>query len=143
MEPELRIGCSGWNYASWKGRFYPPGLPPSRWLDFYAKTFDTVELNNSFYRLPEKETFAAWRKGSPTDFQFAVKASRYLTHLKRLLTPGPPIRRLFSRAAGLREKLGPVLYQLPARFEKDVPRLQYMLSLLPRKPRTTTPFRHV
>jgi uncharacterized protein YecE (DUF72 family) len=91
------IGCSGWNYASWRGRFYPERLPPSRWFQHYASVFNTVEINNTFYRLPEASTFDRWREQSPRDFCFAVKASRFLTHMKRLREPKEPIRRLFSR----------------------------------------------
>src|SRR4051812_47990084 len=104
---EVRVGCSGWQYASWKGRFYPAEVPTARWLEHYATVFDTVELNNSFYRLPEKSTFETWRTRVPPAFLFAVKASRYLTHQKRLITPGMPLRRLFSRARGLADRLGP------------------------------------
>jgi uncharacterized protein YecE (DUF72 family) len=101
VRPRPRIGCSGWNYKSWKGRFYPSELPSARWLDYYATTFDTVEVNNSFYRLPERSTFEAWRKQTPVGFLFAVKASRFLTHMKRLRDPDEPLARLFLRAAGL------------------------------------------
>ena len=94
--PELRIGCSGWNYKSWRGQFYPAGLPPSRWLPFYASVFDTVEANGTFYKLPERETFAGWAAATPPGFVMAVKASRYLTHLKRLLEPEEPLQRLFE-----------------------------------------------
>jgi uncharacterized protein YecE (DUF72 family) len=141
---EVRIGCSGWQYASWRGRFYPPDVPTARWLEYYAGVFDTVEVNNSFYRLPEKTTFSAWRGRTPEGFLFAVKASRYLTHLKRLRTPGPPLRRLFSRARGLGPKLGPVLYQLPGNLSVDVPRLRHLLKLLPRthRSRHVLEFRH-
>jgi uncharacterized protein YecE (DUF72 family) len=140
----MRIGCSGWQYASWRGRFYPRELAMARWLEFYAQAFDTVEVNNSFYRLPEKKTFANWAHRTPDGFLFAVKASRYLTHLKRLLTPGPPLRRLFSRVKGLGPKLGPVLYQLPGQMMKDVPRLAYMIKRLPRRAdvRHVIEFRH-
>jgi uncharacterized protein YecE (DUF72 family) len=132
-KPEVRIGCSGWQYASWRGRFYPADLPIAGWLEYYAGQFDTVELNNSFYRLPEKQTFATWARRAPAGFLFAVKASRYLTHLKRLNAPGPPVRRLFSRATALGPRLGPVLYQLPGNFPVNVPRLQHLLRLLPRR----------
>jgi uncharacterized protein YecE (DUF72 family) len=143
----VRIGCSGWQYASWRGRFYPQELPTTRWLEHYASVFDTVELNNSFYRLPEKKTFVTWRNRVPEGFLFAVKASRYLTHLKRLLTPGQPLRRLFARAIGLADRLGPVLYQLPGQLELDLPRLQHFLRLLPherdgRAIRHAVEFRH-
>jgi len=129
---DIRVGCSGWQYASWRGRFYPATLKTAEWLEYYTTVFDTVELNNSFYRLPEKSTFQSWRARVPRRFAFAVKASRYLTHLKRLLTPGPPVRRLFSRVAGLGDRLGPVLYQLPGNFEIDVPRLRHLCRVLPR-----------
>ena len=94
----LRIGCSGWNYASWTGRFYPAGLPSSQWLAFYLAHFDTVETNATFHRLPARETFASWQAQTPDGFVMAIKASRYLTHLKRLAEPEEPIARLFERA---------------------------------------------
>jgi uncharacterized protein YecE (DUF72 family) len=131
--PQLRIGCSGWNYASWKGRFYPGELAAARWLRFYADVFDTVEVNNTFYRLPEASTFEAWRTQTPERFLMAVKASRFLTHMKRLRDPDEPIARLFSRASHLGGRLGPVLYQLPASFHRDLPRLDAFLSRLPRR----------
>ena len=108
-----RVGCSGWNYKSWRGRFYPADLPATEWLDYYANRFDTVEINNTFYRLPERATFAAWRSQVSSKFLFAVKASRFLTHMKRLLDPEEPIKRLFSRVTGVGRTLGPVLNQLP------------------------------
>jgi uncharacterized protein YecE (DUF72 family) len=127
-----RVGCSGWNYASWRGRFYPSNLPASRWLEYYATRFDTVEINNTFYRLPERSTFVSWRSQPPAGFLFAVKASRFLTHMKRLLEPEEPLKRLFTRATGLGRKLGPVLYQLPGSFAIDIPRLDRFLRALPR-----------
>jgi uncharacterized protein YecE (DUF72 family) len=137
-----RVGCSGWNYASWRGRFYPRDLAATRWLQYYAKRLDTVEVNNTFYRLPERSTFASWREQVPTDFLIAVKASRFLTHMKRLLDPDEPIQRLFSRATALDRHLGPVLYQLPATLRLDLPRLDRFLAELPRSKRGT-PVRHV
>jgi uncharacterized protein YecE (DUF72 family) len=131
--PQLRVGCSGWNYASWRGRFYPPELPTSRWLDYYSKVFDTVEVNNTFYRLPEASTFASWREQTPASFLVAVKASRFLTHMKRLRDADEPLERLFSRAAALGSRLGPVLYQLPSNFHVDLPRLETFLRQLPRE----------
>ena len=127
-----RVGCSGWNYKSWKGEFYPPELPSSRWLKYYAERFDTVEINNTFYRLPEASTFAAWAKQAPPPFLMAVKASRFLTHMKRLRDPAEPLDRLFSRAAALGSRLGPVLYQLPGNFHRDLERLDAFLQALPR-----------
>jgi len=128
----LRVGCSGWNYKSWSGAFYPKGVPPRRWLEFYASTFDTVEINGTFYRLPERSTFAGWRAQTPRNFLFAVKASRFLTHMKRLREPKEPLARLFSRASALGRGLGPVLYQLPASFTIDLERLDAFARALPR-----------
>jgi uncharacterized protein YecE (DUF72 family) len=137
-----RVGCSGWNYASWRGRFYPRGLGAAHWLEYYASQLDTVEVNNTFYRLPERSTFASWREQVPSGFLIAVKASRFLTHMKRLLDPDEPITRLFSRATALGRHLGPVLYQLPATLRIDLPRLDRFLRGLPRS-RRGAPFRHV
>jgi uncharacterized protein YecE (DUF72 family) len=127
------VGCSGWNYTSWRGRFYPDDLPASRWLEFYASRFDTVEINNSFYRLPDRSTFAAWRRQVPRAFLFAVKGSRFLTHMKRLLDPKEPVARLFTSVSGLGRALGPVLYQLPPSLKIDLPRLDHFLRTLPRR----------
>src|SRR5436190_1130824 len=99
------IGCSGWQYKHWRGDFYPASLPPRRWLSHYAERFDTVEINNTFYRLPEAETFAGWRRLAPAGFVYAVKASRYLTHMKKLKEPREPLKLFFSRAAWLRDRL--------------------------------------
>jgi len=144
-QPECRVGCSGWNYASWRGTFYPKGMPPAQWLEHYTSIFDTVEINNTFYRLPEEATFASWRARTPPGFLIAVKASRFLTHIKRLRDPGEPTDRLFSRAMALGPRLGPVLYQLPGNFKIDLPRLEAFLAQLPRRPRrgTTPPLTHV
>ena len=131
--PELRIGCSGWNYKSWRGQFYPAGLPPARWLPFYATVFDTVEANGTFYKLPERETFAGWAAATPPGFVMAVKASRYLTHLKRLLEPEEPLKRLLSHARGLGSQLGPILYQLPPQLRRDHARLERFVGRLPRR----------
>jgi len=139
--PVARVGCSGWQYRHWKGSFYPADLPLSKWFDHYARTFDTVEINNSFYRLPEAETFSAWKRRAPPDFLFAVKASRYLTHQKKLKDPEEPIARFFDRARNLGTKLGPVLYQLPPRWRLDLDRLERFLDLLPRGPRHVVEFR--
>jgi uncharacterized protein YecE (DUF72 family) len=136
------VGCSGWNYKSWRGPFYPERLPAREWLPYYAERFGTVEINNSFYRLPEKSVFAAWRQDVPSHFLFAVKASRYLTHMKRLRDPEEPVERLFTRAKGLGRKLGPVLYQLPATFHADVDRLRAFLDVLPRRVQHVFEFRH-
>jgi uncharacterized protein YecE (DUF72 family) len=129
--PRVHIGTSGWYYEHWRGHLYPEDLPKSRFLEHYTRSFSTVELNNSFYRLPAEKTFAGWREATPPGFLFAVKASRYLTHLKRLLDPQEPLLRLFERVQGLREKLGPLLYQLPPRFAPDLSRLETFLEALP------------
>ena len=144
MPGRLRIGCSGWNYKSWHHRFYPDGLSPKDWLRHYARRFDTVEVNNTFYRLPEETTFAAWRAQTPSRFLMAIKASRFLTHIKRLRDPEEPLERLFSRAAALGPRLGPVLYQLPANFHCDLGRLETFLQALPRRlhARARIPLQH-
>jgi uncharacterized protein YecE (DUF72 family) len=129
--PLPRIGCSGWNYKSWKGRFYPDGLKPADWLRYYVGVFDSVEINSSFYRLPPPETFAAWREQTPAGFLAAVKASRYLTHLKQLRDPEAPVQRLLESATALGPRLGPILYQLPDRIRHDLPRLDRFLAALP------------
>jgi uncharacterized protein YecE (DUF72 family) len=129
----VRIGCSGWNYKSWRTTFYPTRLPIKEWLRFYTSHFDTVEVNNTFYRLPERSTFESWREQVPEGFLFAVKASRFLTHMKRLRDPEEPLDRLLSRASALGPALGPVLYQLPARFTRDLFRLDDFLNALPQR----------
>jgi uncharacterized protein YecE (DUF72 family) len=138
----VRVGCSGWNYKSWRTTFYPAGLPASEWLAYYAAHFETVEINNSFYRLPDKSVFATWRRTVPSRFTFAVKASRYLTHMKRLRDPGEPVARLFAEARGLGATLGPVLYQLPPNLHLDIPRLSDFLATLPHRVRHVVEFRH-
>jgi uncharacterized protein YecE (DUF72 family) len=129
----VRIGCSGWNYAHWRERVYPKGLPPKRWLERYATLFDTVEVNNTFYRLPKREAVAGWVEQSPPGFLFAVKASRYLTHVKRLTDLGPGIERFYERIEPLLDspKMGPVLWQLPPTFKRDDERLSRALESLP------------
>ncbi|MGH9073502.1 MAG: DUF72 domain-containing protein [Acidimicrobiales bacterium] len=122
------IGTSGWQYADWRGRFYPQGLAQARWLEHYADRFETVEVNNAFYRLPEAGTFEAWRDRTPDDFVVTVKASRYLTHVRRLKEPAEPVHRLMSRAGHLGPKLGPVLLQLPANFRIDLDALAETLG---------------
>jgi len=128
----LRIGCSGWNYKHWRGPVYPAAMPARLWFDHYVTLFDTVEINNSFYRLPEPSTFAAWRERAPDDFLYAIKASRFLTHLKRLREPEEPVARLFEHARELHDHFGPILYQLPGSFHRDLQRLDDFLGVLPR-----------
>jgi uncharacterized protein YecE (DUF72 family) len=129
---ELRIGTSGYVYASWKRRFYPVGLPARAWLSFYATHFDTVELNGTFYRLPEAPVFARWRQQVPERFTFAVKFSRFGTHMKRLLGARETTGRFARRARRLGPHLGPVLVQLPPRWAPDLPRLERFLGAAPR-----------
>ena len=128
----VRVGCSGWNYASWKDEFYE-GKPARLWLEHYAQYFDTVEVNNTFYRLPLKTSVARWVEETPTKFVFALKASRYLTHVKRLTDLGSGIQRYYERLEPLARspKLGPVLWQLPANFRRDDERLSAALEALP------------
>ena len=135
------IGCSGWQYKHWRGDFYPASLPPRRWLSHYAERFDTVEINNTFYRLPEAETFAGWRRLAPAGFVYAVKASRYLTHMKKLKEPREPLKLFFSRAARLGPTFGPVLFQLPPRWPVNVERFETFLRALPRSRRHVLEFR--
>ena len=129
----IRVGCSGWNYPDWRERVYPRGVPQRRWLEHYATLFDTVEVNSTFYRLAKPKAVAAWVDATPPDFLFAVKASRYLTHMKRLADMEQGIGRFYDAIAPLAEspKLGPVLWQLPERMDRDVPRLADALDALP------------
>jgi uncharacterized protein YecE (DUF72 family) len=136
-----RVGCSGWEYKHWRGDFYPTDIPKARWFEHYAATFDTVEINNSFYRLPEASTFARWAARAPMRFLYAVKASRFLTHMKKLKDPEEPIERLFSRMRALGRHLGPVLYQLPPGWKVDRERLEHFLQALPRDTRHVIEFR--
>lgn len=140
--PELRIGCSGWLYRHWRGDFYPAGLRQKDELDVYTQQFDTAEINASFYRMPGETAAASWRERTPAGFVFAWKAWRYITHLKRLKDPAEPVAFLFSRAAGLGEKLGPVLYQLPPGMQRDRERLAAFLQVLPAGHRHAFEFRH-
>jgi uncharacterized protein YecE (DUF72 family) len=131
-ERTVRIGCSGWNYASWKDEFYG-GKAPREWLRHYAQHFDTVEVNSTFYRLPLESSVARWVAETPPDFLFSVKASRYLTHVKRLTDLDEGVRRFYERLAPLAgtPKLGPVLWQLPPTFRRDDDRLAAALAALP------------
>jgi uncharacterized protein YecE (DUF72 family) len=129
------VGCSGWNYDSWRhGVFYPERCPPRRWLRFYARHFDSVEVNASFYRLPTVKAVQGWVEQTPDDFVFAVKMSRYVTHVKRLRELPPSIELFYSRIAPLVEsgKLGPMLWQLPPTFRRNDDRLADALALLPK-----------
>jgi uncharacterized protein YecE (DUF72 family) len=132
VEP-VRIGCSGWSYDDWRGGLYPEGLPKRRWLERYAEVFDTVEVNATFYRLPKEKTVSDWTEQVPGDFRFAVKASRYLTHIKRLRDIPEAVARFWEPLEPLRRRhrLGPVLWQLPANFHRDDDVLAAALDELP------------
>jgi uncharacterized protein YecE (DUF72 family) len=136
------IGTSGWQYRDWRGRFYPQRLPQRLWLEHYAAHFDTVESNAAFYRLPERDTFAAWRARTPAGFRWAVKASRYLTHVKRLREPEEPVARMLGRAEGLADKLDVVLLQLPPTLQADVDLLNACLGRFPASVRVAVEPRH-
>lgn len=125
------IGTSGWHYSHWKGAFYPADLPSQQWLAYYAAHFRTVEINNSFYKLPGEETFRTWRSSVPEGFVFAVKASRFITHMKKLTDPTTSTALFFERIALLGEKLGPILFQLPPRWRANPERLNSFLAALP------------
>jgi uncharacterized protein YecE (DUF72 family) len=138
----VRIGCSGWNYKSWKDEFYE-GKPTRLWLEHYARCFDTVEVNNTFYRLPLASSVARWVEQTPPDFLFTVKASRYLTHIKRLTDMDDGVRRFYERIEPLvrSPKLGPILWQLPPTFRRSDDRLAFALERLP-ETRHAFEFRH-
>jgi uncharacterized protein YecE (DUF72 family) len=130
MKGKIYIGTSGWLYDHWRGIFYPEEVSKTRWFDYYAEHFDTVELNVSFYRLPKKETFIGWWEKSPKNFLFAVKASRFITHVKRLKDCREPWKLFISHAKGLKEKLGPVLFQLPPNLKVNLDRLESFLKII-------------
>jgi uncharacterized protein YecE (DUF72 family) len=129
----VRVGCSGWSYSHWREGVYPEGVPQRRWLEHYATLFDTVEVNATFYRLPRRETVAGWVERTPPDFLLAVKASRFLTHVRRLSDVGRGLERFYDRIAPLLDspKMGPVLWQLPETFHRDDERLAGALARLP------------
>ena len=136
------IGTSGWQYRDWRGRFYPPKLPQRLWLEHHAEHFATVESNNAFYRLPERETFVKWRERTPPDFRWAVKASRFLTHIKRLREPEEPVARLMGRAEGLEHRLDTILLQLPPTLKADPDLLRECLAQFPAGVRVAVEPRH-
>ena len=142
MAGSIRIGCSGWSYPHWRKRFYPEKLPAREHFAFYAQHFNTVELNNSFYRQPPLERFEAWREQAPPSFLFAVKGSRYVTHIKRLAVEQKSVEMVVDAARGLGEKLGPILFQLQANFHLDLERLERFAGMLPTDVRFTLEFRH-
>lgn len=139
----VRVGTCGWQYDDWRGTFYPVQLAKTTWLQAYAETFDTVECDNAFYRLPKPETFAKWAALLPDGFTMAVKASRFLTHIKRLKEPDEPVQRLLEACAGLGDRLGPILLQLPPTMKADVDRLAACLQRFPASVRIAVEPRHV
>ena len=136
------IGTSGWQYRHWRERLYPQGLAQARWLEHYAARFATVESNNAFYMLPDREVFERWRERTPADFCWAVKVSRYLTHIRRLNDPDEPVERFVRNASGLGEKLGPVLLQLPPSLRLEREKLAQTLDRFPDDVRVAVEFRH-
>ena len=143
MAKPVHIGCSGWNYRDWRGVIYPEKLPTKRWLERYAELFDTVEVNNTFYRLPSQSAVQGWVDQTPRGFRFSLKASRYLTHVKRLRDMRQGVRRYFAAVKPLADspKMGPILWQFPANFRRDDERLAAALEQLPRG-RHCFEFRH-
>ena len=139
---EIRIGTSGWHYKHWLGRYYPEGLPASRMLARYQQDFDTVELNNTFYRLPPSSAVEAWRDTTPANFRFAVKGSRFLTHMKKLKDPEAGLEKFFAPVELLGPKLGPILFQLPPHWEVDTERLESFIHALPQGHRYAFEFRN-
>lgn len=138
----LRIGTCGWQYDDWRDAFYPRDLVKTKWLAAYAETFDAVECDNAFYRLPSRETFQKWAGALPDGFTMAVKASRFLTHVKRLKDPQEPVQRLLEACTGLGDRLGPILVQLPPTMKSDVERLDTCLACFPRSIRVAVEPRH-
>jgi uncharacterized protein YecE (DUF72 family) len=138
----VHVGTSGWQYRDWRGVLYPDALPQRRWFERYVEAFATVENNSAFYRLPSHETVASWRAQMPADFVMAVKASRFLTHIKRLNDAEEPVRRFLDVAAGLGDRLGPVLLQLPPTLQAEPHRLAACLALFPDEIRVAVEPRH-
>ena len=138
----IHVGCSGWVYKHWRGLFYPEGLPQKRWFERYSEEFDTVEINASFYRLPLPATFDGWREKAPAGFRYAVKANRFITHMKKLAGCDAEIDNFIALARRLEETLGPILFQLPPSLHKDLPRLESFLQRLPTDLEHVVEFRH-
>ncbi len=136
------IGTSGWHYDAWRGAFYAEDLPRDAWLSYYADHFRTVEVNNSFYQLPKPETLINWCEAVPSDFTFAVKASQYITHMKNLKDPQQSVPAFLERVSVLGKRLGPILFQLPPNWHRNVQRLRSFLDVLPPDYRYVFEFRH-
>ena len=142
MAASVHIGCSGWQYRHWRELFYPAKLPQRLWFEHYAGTFATVELNTSFYHLPKPETFVKWRDQAPPGFTYAVKASRFITHMRKLRDCEEPLETFLGRARNLGPALGPILYQLPPSLHLDIERLDAFIDRLPRDLGHVFEFRH-
>ena len=138
----LYVGTSGYSYKEWKGNFYPENLSAKGMLHYYGERFRTVEINNTFYRMPKTSVLEAWSGEVPADFKFVLKASRQITHMKRLKDAADSVSYLLEAAGALKERLGPLLFQLPPNLKKDMPRLRDFLALLPAKRRVAFEFRH-
>ena len=142
MSGAVHIGTSGWNYKHWIGHFYPEELPQKKWLAYYAERFDTVEVNNTFYQLPQLSTFTNWREIVPENFKFAVKASRFITHMKKLKDPKTSSEKFFQGSERLENKLGPILFQLPPGWQVNADRLAVFLEAIPSGHRYVFEFRN-
>ncbi|MBW1740927.1 MAG: DUF72 domain-containing protein [Deltaproteobacteria bacterium] len=142
MKKDIRIGTSGWSYPHWQERFYPADWPKSRWLEYYTEHFDTVELNATFYQLPKPKTFENWKARTPDHFLWALKANKYITHTKRLKKPDEPLERFYTAASGLKEKLGPILFQLPPSLSFDEREFEAFCQSLDPYQRHTLEVRH-
>ena len=138
----IHVGTSGYSYPEWRGTFYPERFPPAGMLPYYAERFHTVELNNTFYRMPTEKTIAGWDQGTPAGFVFALKVPQRITHFARLRDVADPLRYFLDTAGGLGAKLGPLLLQLPPNFRKDTARLDACLALVPPSARMAVEFRH-
>jgi uncharacterized protein YecE (DUF72 family) len=141
-EMNLYVGTSGYSYKEWKGTFYPEDLPGKQMLRFYGEYFRTVEINNTFYRMPDTSVLQAWAGAVPADFKFVLKAPQTITHIQRLKGAGASVSQLLEVAEALKGRLGPLLFQLPPNLKKDAPRLREFLALLPRRRRAAFEFRH-
>lgn len=142
MPQQYIIGCSGFHYKDWRGKFYPEDLPQKKWLEYYAETFSTVEINNSFYRLPKPDTVESWYQQAPDGFEFTMKGSRYTTHMKKLREPLESVNRFYHMADGLQEKLGCVLWQLPKNVHKNLEKLGEFCRTLKQEYQNVIEFRH-
>lgn len=140
-KPKINIGTSGWHYKHWKGTFYPADIKEAYQLTHYLGLFSTVEINNSFYRLPRPETFAMWRNATPPGFVFAVKASRFITHMKKLKMNREEIKKFFTSVNSMKEKVGVILFQLPPKWKVNAERLSDFISILPKRYRYAFEFR--